>query len=94
VVPVLLSPSIPRNHRSEEESEQYCRVMLLLFKSWRNLGELKGEFATWREAFEACEFSPALQIIISNMDVENECKEARDTHAAKVREKRARPYMF
>ncbi|KAG2091995.1 uncharacterized protein F5147DRAFT_537571, partial [Suillus discolor] len=94
VVPVLLGASIPRNDRSEEEYKRYCRTMLLLFTSWCSFTELKGEHTTWHEAFEAYEFSPELQSIINNMNVENECKDARDMHAAKVHEKCARPYMF
>lgn len=76
VVPVLLGSSMPHNDRSEEEYESYCRAMLLLFKSWWNFAEIKGEYITWREAFEAHEFLPELLMIINNMNVENECKDA------------------
>ncbi|KAG1821306.1 hypothetical protein EV424DRAFT_1322426, partial [Suillus variegatus] len=94
VVPVLLGPSISRPNGSEEDYEQYCRSMLLLFKSWRQFVDLKGESTTWRIALDTCEFAPHLEAIIHNMNVESECKDARDMHAAKVCAKRARPHMY
>ncbi|KAG1842475.1 hypothetical protein C8R48DRAFT_619580, partial [Suillus tomentosus] len=78
VVPVLLGPGIPRSDGSEEDYERYCRSILLLFKSWRDLGDLQAECATWSAALDACDFSPSLKAVIRNMNVENECKEARD----------------
>ncbi|KAG1856861.1 hypothetical protein C8R48DRAFT_554801, partial [Suillus tomentosus] len=94
VVPVLLGPGIPRSDGSEEDYECYCCSILLLFKSWRDLGDLRAECTTWSAAFDACDFSPSLKAIIRNMNVENECKEACDAHAANVREKRVRPHLY
>lgn len=77
VVPVLLGPSIPRGDRSLEEREQYCRAMLILFKPWRSLADLKAPDQTWIDAFENYQVPRHLRKIISNMHVENECKDAR-----------------
>ncbi|KAJ7130145.1 hypothetical protein C8R44DRAFT_530274, partial [Mycena epipterygia] len=80
VVPVLLGPTLPRPDRSDAEYDKWCRCMLLLFKPWRSMAELKGDHASWASAFDATEFSPASQLIMRNLNVENECKDARDEH--------------
>lgn len=53
VIPVLLGNAIPCPDQSPEEHEMYCRAMLLLFKPWRALQELKGEANSWCEALKA-----------------------------------------
>ncbi|KAG2133018.1 hypothetical protein DEU56DRAFT_739132, partial [Suillus clintonianus] len=94
VIPVLLGNTLPRPDRTCEEYEEYCRAMLLLFKPWRILRELKGDGITWHEVFEREKFSPKLLAIIRNMNIENECKDARDAHAALVREHQAKPHIY
>ncbi|KAG1797047.1 uncharacterized protein HD556DRAFT_1306744 [Suillus plorans] len=94
VIPVLLGNALPHPDRSEEEYEKYCRAMMLLFKPWRDLGMLKDKHMSWRGAFDNMTFDPAISSIIRNMNIENECKEARDTHAAAVKENRRKPHMF
>ncbi|KZV62853.1 hypothetical protein PENSPDRAFT_551691, partial [Peniophora sp. CONT] len=44
VVPVILGPTLPRRDRAEEE---WCRAMLILFKPWRSLEDLKRPSETW-----------------------------------------------
>ncbi|KAG1886348.1 uncharacterized protein F5891DRAFT_930619, partial [Suillus fuscotomentosus] len=81
VVPVLLGAAIPRPDGSTEEYETFCRAMLILFKPWRSFQELKNNDDTWAESFSRQHFAPGLHKIIQNMNVENECKDARDAHA-------------
>ncbi|KAG2148942.1 hypothetical protein DEU56DRAFT_696604, partial [Suillus clintonianus] len=94
VVPVLLGDAIPRPDGAEEDYEKYCRCMMILFKPWRKLMSLKGDNMTWIESFEAETFSPMITAVIRNMNVEKECKDARDAHAILVREQRAKPNIF
>ncbi|KAJ7119795.1 hypothetical protein C8R44DRAFT_541140, partial [Mycena epipterygia] len=80
VIPVLLGPTLPRPDRSDAEYERWCRTMVMLFKPWRSMADLKGEHATWQKAFDATEFSSGAKYIMHNLNVENECKDARDEH--------------
>ncbi|KAK7022630.1 hypothetical protein R3P38DRAFT_2416132, partial [Favolaschia claudopus] len=80
VVPVLLGSPLPRPDRGEAELEKWCRSMLVLFKPWRHASDLLGEHRTWKEAFHACDFSPAVTAVMKNLNVENECQDARDEH--------------
>lgn len=94
VIPVLLGDAIPQPDGAEEEYEKYCRCMMMLFTPWRDLRCLKGEHRTWIEAFEQETFSPAKTAIIRNMNVEKECKEARDAHAHAAQEQCIKPHVF
>ncbi|KAG2738982.1 hypothetical protein P692DRAFT_20667567, partial [Suillus brevipes Sb2] len=94
VVPVLLGDAIPHPDGAEEDYNKYCQCMMILFKPWRDLRSLKGGHITWIEAFEAETFSLPLKAIIRNMNVEKECKDARDAHAASVRENKVKPHVF
>ncbi|KAH7920571.1 hypothetical protein BV22DRAFT_987198, partial [Leucogyrophana mollusca] len=78
--PVLLADAFPRPDRGEEELEQFCQVMLLLFKPWRDISDLKGDCLNWKCAYDAYSFPPHLSKLIHNMNVENECKDARDSY--------------
>ncbi|KAI0039448.1 hypothetical protein FA95DRAFT_1458782, partial [Auriscalpium vulgare] len=75
-VPVLYGPAIPSAREGEEESEAFCRAMLILFKPWRTLNDLKTR-STWYAAFHAHTFHPYLQRIIANIKLEHECASAR-----------------
>lgn len=81
LVPVMLGPTLPRPDRSEEEYERWCRSMLILFKPWRVLADLKDEGQSWKDAFDQALFSPFHRQIMSNMNVQNECKDARNTYS-------------
>ncbi|KAJ7429945.1 hypothetical protein B0H11DRAFT_1766031 [Mycena galericulata] len=80
VVPVLLGDPLPRPDRSNAEYERWCRSMLILFKPWRGWEDLKGDFPSWEAAFNANSFSSDSLYVMRNMNVENECKDARDEH--------------
>ncbi|KAJ7131641.1 hypothetical protein C8R43DRAFT_821548, partial [Mycena crocata] len=80
VIPVLLGPNLPRPDRSDGEYERWCRSMLILFKPWRTMEDLKGDHMTWEAAFNSTTFTATSLRIMRNMNVENECKDARDEH--------------
>lgn len=79
-IPVILGPTIPRGDRGDDANEFWCRAMLILFKPWRSSLDLKAQFPTWKEAFTAYEFPNSAKKLMSNMNVEHECKDARDTY--------------
>ncbi|KAH7904932.1 hypothetical protein BJ138DRAFT_987609, partial [Hygrophoropsis aurantiaca] len=78
VIPVLLMERVPRLGRSDEEDEQWYRLMLLLFKPWRTFRDLLGDASTWKEAFARYTFSDRSKELMHNMNIENECRDARD----------------
>lgn len=78
-IPVMLGPSLPRRDRNEEE---WCRAMLILFKPWRSLGDLKSMDQSWSDAYNLYQFPERLQRIMKNVHVELECKDARDKHVS------------
>lgn len=86
-IPVLLGPSIPNPNRSEETKEFWARDILFLFKPWRNPLDLKGKDETWLHAYQSYQGSIPVKYtaIIANINVFNECKEARDLHRIKSR---------
>jgi hypothetical protein len=79
-VPVLLGKVLPRPDRDKDERELWCRTMLILFKPWRQLSDLNPDNIVWSKAYRSCTFSPCCLRIIKNMNVENECKDSRDTY--------------
>lgn len=81
LVPVVLGPTIPNPDKNSEARESWARAMLILFKPWRHSLDLKHQDQTWLQAFN--EFTPPanIQQIIANMNVQSECKDARDTYS-------------
>ena len=65
-----------------EEHAKYCRLMLLLFKPWRTIDDLRGQHSSWPLAFaefmESC--SPYVRNVLKNLDVLHECKSAQYDH--------------
>lgn len=57
--------------------EEWSRAMLILFKLWRTIYDLKGEFDSWESAFNAMVFDANAQRVMHNMVVESECEDAR-----------------
>ncbi|KAI0361334.1 hypothetical protein OH77DRAFT_1369660, partial [Trametes cingulata] len=80
VVPVLLGGRIPRADRGPEEREAWARCMLLLFVPWRSPQDLKSPGESWWNAYERLgdRIQPIHRVIIGNMNVLTECKDARD----------------
>ncbi|KZV60550.1 hypothetical protein PENSPDRAFT_547626, partial [Peniophora sp. CONT] len=83
VVPVIMGPTLPRRDHSEEN---WCRAMLVLFKPWRKIDDLKKPGETWLAAYTSYEFPVHLAKVVKNIHVELECKDARDQHADAYRE--------
>jgi len=76
-VPVLLGEALPCPDRGPEEKEQWHRAMIILFKPWRTPTDLKGGHTSWMDAFKSTKFKPSMIEIMKNLNVENECKDAR-----------------
>lgn len=78
VVPVLIGSQFPKiNSDDPSEKERWYRMMLILFKPWRFPQDLRGSGLTWKDAWEAYTFPPHLVHIMNNMNIEQECKDAR-----------------
>ncbi|KZT56593.1 hypothetical protein CALCODRAFT_418775, partial [Calocera cornea HHB12733] len=77
MVPVILGPSLPRCDRSLEEKNQWCRAVLILFKPWRTLGDLRLLGETWEQAYDRTDFGEKHLQTIKNIGVLNECRDAR-----------------
>ncbi|KAI0059802.1 hypothetical protein BV25DRAFT_1777328, partial [Artomyces pyxidatus] len=88
LVPVVLGPTLPRADREVEERQLWCRAMLILFKPWRSVADLKGADESWQEAYDKYEFPRRLRRVIENINVEHECKDARDQYDNERREGR------
>lgn len=86
-VPVPVGPgSLPRRDR-EDVFQRYCRLMLVLFKPWRNARHLRKPGQVWSDAFlefKACCDSRIVQIM-NNMQLLHECRDSRDDHFAQRR---------
>lgn len=84
VIPVLIGPALPRPDRGDEEYEEWCRLMLMFFKPWRTLSDLNGPNDHWIDSFVQYQFKEEHVDLMKNMNVENECKDARDNHRART----------
>ncbi|KAJ7902452.1 hypothetical protein B0H13DRAFT_1621368 [Mycena leptocephala] len=93
IVNVLLGDRIPRPDRSPAEREKWCRAMLILFKPWRSLVDLKTVNESWSTAFDRVEFGANALKTMKNMNVENECKDARDAYEVLRRAGKANRYF-
>ena len=84
-VPVLLGPSLVDPNRSFSEREVWARDMLILFKPWRKLTDLKTSQEGWFDAYSRFELvlTDRQRHIIKNMIVLTECRDARASHVRK-----------
>jgi Helitron helicase-like domain at N-terminus/PIF1-like helicase len=78
LIPVILGKKFCRP--DGPDSDNWARSMLILFKPWRGLEDLKADNESWTEAYEiySDKFEAHHLIIMQNMNVLTECKEARD----------------
>ncbi|KAJ7209371.1 hypothetical protein C8J57DRAFT_1098634 [Mycena rebaudengoi] len=90
VVLVLLGPTLPRGDGGDTEREKWARSMMILFKPWRTLSDLKSPDQTWLQAFDATHFSENIQQLMKNINVEHECKDAKDEYESLRRAGRVR----
>ncbi|KAJ7656082.1 hypothetical protein DFH06DRAFT_899625, partial [Mycena polygramma] len=79
-VNILLGDRMPRPDRTAGEKDRWCRAMLILFKPWRCLKDLKAGQETWTAAFNRTVFSDSARKVMDNMNIENECKDAKDRY--------------
>ncbi|KAF6751788.1 hypothetical protein DFP72DRAFT_769482, partial [Ephemerocybe angulata] len=81
-VPVPIGPAIPRRNPDNAEGyARYSRLMLILFKPWRSIADLRqSDTQAWAEALEIflgiCD--PFSKERMRNMQVLHECKDSRD----------------
>ncbi|KAI0063870.1 hypothetical protein BV25DRAFT_1779127, partial [Artomyces pyxidatus] len=78
LVPVLIGAKLHRADRGPQEMEELSRTLLILFKPWRSIKDLKSPNETWTEAYSHQDFPSSAKRIISNIFVEHECKDARE----------------
>lgn len=85
-VPVPLGPTLPRRDR-EEDLARYSRLMLILFKPWREAGDLKEKYGSWSEAFQAFQQTCPQwkRSIMDNMQMQHETKDATIDHFVRRR---------
>ena len=90
VVPVPIGPAMPR--RDQDTRPRYSRLMLILFKPWRDLSDLRDSVSSWESAFEEFVHSTDSSHlkILNNMQVLHECKDNRDDHMQTRMRQRAR----
>jgi hypothetical protein len=88
-IPVTIGPVLPRRDRGLTYAK-YCRLMLILFKPWRVVGDLREPNETWIQAFNrfigTC--TEDTKRILNNMQVLHECKDAKDIEDRRRRDDR------
>jgi hypothetical protein len=88
-VPVPIGPAIPRRD-IEASRHKHARLMLILFKPWRNSEDLRQQGQSWVDAYEqfldTC--SEEIRSYIDNMQLLHECKDSRDAHFNNRRNRR------
>lgn len=86
VVPTLVGPGLPCCDHMDTMA-RHVRVMLLLFKPWRQAHNLWNDCSSWSEAYnvwlsDADGMYPEKQHLINNIQSIQECKDAHDHHRA------------
>ncbi|KAH6896109.1 hypothetical protein BKA70DRAFT_1027422, partial [Coprinopsis sp. MPI-PUGE-AT-0042] len=76
-VPVLLGPNLI--HKGNTASDEWARDMVILFKPWRAISDLRGPGLTWLASFEAVQpqLTPCHISIIDNILVLTRSREDR-----------------
>jgi len=79
----MIGPTLPCCN-VEAHAAQYSHVMLLLFKPWQRVADLKSAEESWEFAFENFLALPECDLdiheIMNNMQLLHECKDSRDSH--------------
>ncbi|KAJ7257459.1 hypothetical protein C8J57DRAFT_959595, partial [Mycena rebaudengoi] len=72
-------PGIPRRDKKETYA-RYCRLMLIFFKPWRHVQDLKSTSQSWEDAFNLffANCAPNVRSKIDNMQILHECRDSRD----------------
>ncbi|THU85217.1 hypothetical protein K435DRAFT_605351, partial [Dendrothele bispora CBS 962.96] len=63
-----------------EVLERYHRLMLIFFKPWRTITDLKSNSQTWEDAFGAFVTNCSIEFkhIMDKMQLQHECRDSRD----------------
>ena len=90
-VPVPIGPSLPRRDR-EDTMARHARLMLILFKPWRRVSDLRAACDSWAEAYIAWVGDqhgtyPGKKFLVDNVEAIQECKDARDLHMSLRRQR-------
>ncbi|KAJ8503417.1 hypothetical protein ONZ45_g10876 [Pleurotus djamor] len=88
-VPVPVGPGLPRRDR-QETLERHAKVMLILFKPWRSLADLKSHTQGWVESYRhfISQAPSHVQDVINNMQLLHECRDSKDDHFDAMRKAR------
>jgi hypothetical protein len=79
-IPNFVGGILPRCDKGNHED--YCMVMLTLFKPWRTGTELRLPNTTWGSSFATHVFSGRQNDIMDNFNLRYECNDARDDFAS------------
>jgi hypothetical protein len=84
-IPNFLGGALPR--KDQGDSEFYCKTMLMLFKPWRTINDLKDRGSKWEESFNAFSFNVECTKLMQNFNVRYECLDERDDYHAIMKQK-------
>ena len=95
VIVVPIGPSLPHRNQSENYAK-YCRIMLILFKPWRNAANLRKQGETWETAFDNFKNSCSADIknLMNNMQLLHECRENGHDHFERLKRHRQIPLDY
>lgn len=79
-IPNFVGGILPRQDKGNRE--EYCTVMLMLFKPWRSGHDLKSQNELWDDAFNNYVFTERQSDIMKFMHIRYECNDARDDYSA------------
>ncbi|KAG2130946.1 uncharacterized protein EDB93DRAFT_1094566, partial [Suillus bovinus] len=78
-IPMPIGGGIPHQDRPEDYP-RYCRLMLILFKPWRSVKDLRREDQSWELSFgtflSACDIH--FKNVMNNMQILHECRDSQD----------------
>ncbi|KAJ3522430.1 hypothetical protein NMY22_g11894 [Coprinellus aureogranulatus] len=88
-IPLLIGCSLPRRDKVDVY-ERYCRVMLMLFKPWEALRDIRGEANSWSDAFADFQVDcpENILLIMDNIQLLHECRDSKDDYYARRRDQR------
>ncbi|KAF9038752.1 hypothetical protein BJ165DRAFT_1325457, partial [Panaeolus papilionaceus] len=76
-VPNFIGGSLPR--KDQGDHEYYCMTMLTLFRPWRTGSELRtSNNELWAVSFHNYSFKHRHNIIMDNLNLKYECRDAKD----------------